>query len=271
MSAANSALMRRRKLRCPLGKNDKHQPKQKSTYMKMKNVVWCLLAAVSLCGIARAEDKVAPGEAKDEKVQLDEPKTASVDRETKDMPDGVLKVKSNPDGSFKSLVVKATVEIEEALGAQKGKRLGRKEAEIQCKRLLSQWLNENCAFAETQSKVTTIITRGESSKDAAGNKVTILNQKAEEIKVNTEGYAAASAAVFKGLIVLQSEVTNDKEYVLVMGLSQKSIEQANMVAGALSGSRVAPGEKASGAKSSPDKNSPSTEKKTNPDIDDFLK
>ncbi|MBM3836136.1 MAG: hypothetical protein FJ403_23320 [Verrucomicrobia bacterium] len=239
--------------------------------MKTKNAVVCVLIAASICSVARGDDKVALGEPKDEKVQLDEPKSASVDKEMKDLPDGVLKVKTNPDGSFKSLVVKATVEIEDVLGAQKGKRLGRKEAEIQCKRLLSQWVNENCAFAETQSKITTIITKGESSKDAAGNKVTIRNQKAEEIKVNTEGYASASVAVFKGFIVLQSEVTNEKEYVLVMGLSQKTIEQANMVAGALSGNPVTPGEKASGAKSSPDKDSPNPEKKTNPDIDDFLK
>lgn len=254
-----------------LKKMVENPPKVKLTYMKTKNVVLCLLTALSVYGTARAAEKVELGEAKDEKVQLNEPKTASVDKETKDLPDGVLKVKSNPDGSFKSLVVKATVEIEDTLGAQKSKRLGRKEAEIQCKRLLSQWLNENCAFAETQLKVTTIITKGESSKDAAGNKVTIQNQKAEEIKVNTEGYASASASVFKGLIVLQSEVTNDKEYVLVMGLSQKSIEQADMVAGALSGNPVIPGEKASGVKSSPDKDSPNPEKKTNPDIDDFLK
>ena len=225
----------------------------------------------SVCGIAQADDKVALGEPKDEKVQLNEPKPTSVDKGLKNLPDGVLKVKSNSDGSFKSLIVKATVEIEDVLGAQKGKRLRRNEAEIQCKRLLSQWLNENCVFAETQAKVTTIITKGESSKDAAGNKVTIRNQKAEEIKVNTEAYAAASVAAFKGLIVLQSEITDEKEYVLVMGLSQKSIEQANMVAGALSGKTVVPGEQNPGAKSSTEKDSPAPETKTNPDIDEFLK
>ena len=225
----------------------------------------------SVCGIAQADDKVALGEPKDEKVQLNEPKPTSVDKGLKNLPDGVLKVKSNSDGSFKSLIVKATVEIEDVLGAQKGKRLRRNEAEIQCKPLLSQWLNENCVFAETQAKVTTIITKGESSKDAAGNKVTIRNQKAEEIKVNTEAYAAASVAAFKGLIVLQSEITDEKEYVLVMGLSQKSIEQANMVAGALSGKTVVPGEQNPGAKSSTEKDSPAPETKTNPDIDEFLK
>ena len=238
--------------------------------MKMKNLALTLLTAASVCGLARGDDKVSLGEPKDEKVQLEEPKAANVDKELKNLPDGVLKVKTNPDGSFKSLVVKATTEIEDALGAQKGKRLGKREAEIQCKRLLSQWLNENCGFAETQAKVTTIVTKGDSSKDAAGNKVTIRSQKAEEIKVNTEAYAAASVAAFKGLIVLQSEVTDEKEFVLVMGLSQKSIEQANLVAGALSGRTVAPGER-SGATGSIEKDSPVPEKKTIPDIDEFLK
>ena len=119
-------------------------------------------------------------------------KSAPVDKEIRDLPDGVLKVKTNPDGSFKSLIVKATVEVEDVLGGQKGKRLARSEAEVRCKRLLSQWLKDNCAFAETQTKVTTIVTKGESSKDAAGNKVAIRNQKAEEIKANAEGYVSAS-------------------------------------------------------------------------------
>ena len=84
---------------------------------------------VSVCGIVSAADNSA-GESKNQKVQLEEPKSASVDKEIKELPDGILKVKTNPDGSFKSLIVKATAEIEDALGAQKAKRFGRKEAEI---------------------------------------------------------------------------------------------------------------------------------------------
>src|SRR3989338_4838914 len=50
-----------------------------------------------------------------DKVALEEPKNDALFEELKSMPDGVLKVKTNEDGSFKSLVVKATVEIEDSL------------------------------------------------------------------------------------------------------------------------------------------------------------
>jgi hypothetical protein len=239
--------------------------------MKIKKTLLYLLAAVSICGIARGDDKTAVGKQDNEKVQLEEPKDVSVDKSLKDLPDGVLKVKTNPDGSFKSLIIKATVEIEDTLGAQKGKRLARSEAEVQCKRLLSQWLKESCAFAETQAKVTTIVTKGESSKDAAGNKVTIRNQKAQEIKVDAEGYVSASTAVLKGLIVLQSEVTDQKEFVLVMGLSQTLIDQANAAKAALTGDSAPSSAQGPGSKTSPDNDVPAPEKKTNPEADEFLK
>ena len=124
------------------------------------------LAAASLLAFAsaQAQEKVSLGEPRDDKVQLEEPKSVPVDKEIRDLPDGVLKVKTNPDGTFKSLIVKATVEIEDILGAQKGKRQARKDAELLCKRHLSQWLKDNCAFAEAQTRVTTIITKGERLK-----------------------------------------------------------------------------------------------------------
>lgn len=241
----------------------------------MKNIAVKLGAiaplVMTLAIRAIAGDKIPLGEPKDEKIPLEEPKLEAYEKELKGLPDGVLKVKTNPDGSFKSLIVKSTVEVEDVLGAEKGKRLARKEAEIECKRHLAQWLKENCAFAEALGKVTTIITKGESSKDAAGNKVTIRNQKAQEIKAETEGYASASAAVFKGLIVLHSEVTGEKEYLLVMGLSQKNIDQANLVSAALSGSGSPAGLQNAGAKATSTGDSPAPEKKTNPELEDFLK
>ena len=239
--------------------------------MKKALTLTTILIAASVCLRAQTDGKVALGEPTQDKVPLDEPKLEAIAKEVKNLPDGVLMVKTNPDGSFKSLVVKATVEIEDVLGPEKGKRMGRTEAEIQCKRLLSQWLKENCAFAEAQGKVTTIITKGESSKDAGGNKVTIRNQKAEETKVDTEGYVSASASVLKGLIALHSEVTGEKEYMLVMGLSQKTIDQSNLVAGALSGSGTPAGSQNAGAKATPTSDSPAPEKKTNPELEDFLK
>ena len=58
-----------------------------------------------------------------EKIDLQEPKQPDLLQELKDAPDGVLRVKANADSSFGSLVVKATVEIEDVLSAQKGKQL----------------------------------------------------------------------------------------------------------------------------------------------------
>ena len=82
---------------------------------------------------------------------------------------------------------------------------------------------------------------------------------------------SASTAVLKGLIVLESEVTGEKEYVLVMGLSQKTMDQAKMVAAALSSNRPGLGEGPAGAKPSTDKDTPNPERKTNPELEDFLK
>jgi hypothetical protein len=204
-----------------------------------------------------------------DKVTLEEPNQKNLVDEFKNMPDGVLNVKTNPDGSFRSLIVKATVEIEDVLGGQKGRRLAQKEAEVQCKKLLSQWMNECCAFAETSTKSTTIITKGESAKDAAGNTVRIRNQQGQETKTLTEIHAAASAAVLRGMIVLSSEVTagNHPEFILVMGLSQKNIDQARLTSAALSGQSSAPHSVSSGGSGESDL--PAAEKKENPAAQEF--
>ena len=240
--------------------------------MKKPLILFTLTASIAFCCLAQNNDKVPLGDPKEEKVPLQEPKLDNFQKELGSLPDGVLKVKTNPDGTFKSLIVKATVEIDEALGAQKGKRAARKDAEIQCKRSLSQWLKEYCVFAEAQGKVTTIITKGESAKDAAGNKVTIRNQEAKEVKTTTEGYASVSSAVLKGLIILHSEVTNDKspEYALVLGLSQQSIAQAGLAGDALSGNSGGVANPVSGNKNASDGDLPAPENKTNPEAKDFL-
>ena len=244
-----------------------------------KNLLWAgVVTVVIMVTQGYAQEKDGDG-----KVALEPPKTVAdgqpikVAQELKGMPDGVLKVQANADGSFKSLIVKATVEIEDVLGADKGVRLARKEAEIQAKRSLSQWLTDNCVFAEAANKTTVITTKGDSSKDAAGNKVTLRTQKGVEVKVVTEGYAAYSASCLRGLIVLQSEVTADASprYVLIMGLSQKTMDQAVAAKTALSntsgtaGNAVPPGD----PKTVPGKNSdtPAPEVKTNAEAEEFLK
>jgi hypothetical protein len=206
---------------------------------------------------------VAPVFCAEEKVPLEEPKQPDLIASLHGQPDGVLSVKTNDDGSFKSLVVKASVEIEDALGAQKGKQLARKEAETKCKQALSKWLEEYCTFAETGNKVTTIVTKGESAKDAAGNVVKLRNQQGTETKTVTETSGSLSAAVLRGMIVLTSEVTDAKEpeYILVMGISQETMKQAGMVAKALA---TKSSSAASGAKAAADPGRPAAEKKVNP-------
>ena len=194
----------------------------------------------------------------EEQVALEEPQQPDLVKELLDQPDGVLRVKANEDGSFKSLVVKASVEIEDVLGAQKGKQMARKEAEIKCKQALAKWLNEYCIFTEAANKTTAIVTKGESAKDAAGNVVKLREQKGTEIKVSSETSASYANAVLRGLIVLASEVTKEPEYVLLMGLSQETISQAGSLAKALA-TRVQP--------AADDK--PAAEKKVNPAASGF--
>lgn len=244
--------------------------------MKRQIVVIVSLLCALVCVCAGAQDKVPLGQPDQVKVALDEPKASDLATQLKDMPDGVLKVKTNDDGSFKSLVVKSTVEIEDVLGGEKGKRMARKEAEIQCKRSLSQWLDENCVFVEGSDKSTSIITKGESSKDAAGNTVKIRSQEGKEIKAMTENHASLSKATLRGMIVLHSAVTESTppQYELIMGLSQDTLAQAASVKATLSGETKplaqppTAAEKATAA--SPADDTPKPEKKTNPDAKDFM-
>lgn len=179
-----------------------------------------------------------------EKIDLQEPKQPELLQELKDAPDGVVRYKFNEDGSFKSLVVKATVEIEDVLGAQKGKRLARQEAEMECKKDVTQFLDEKCVFVKGSNKTFTIQTKGESARDAAGNIVKLRNQQGQESKSGTEADASFSQAALQGLTVISSEISPDgpdgQELTLVMALTQKSLSQATAVAKALSGSTPGP-------------------------------
>jgi hypothetical protein len=177
-----------------------------------------------------------------DKVVLQEPNQPELLQELKAAPDGVLRFKTNEDGSFKSLVVKATVDIEDVLGAQKGKQLARQEAEIQCKKHLAQWLDENCVFVGGSNRTVTIETKGESTKDAAGNTVKLRSQQGQESKSLTESQTSFSQAALKGLTVVSSEISQTgQEFTLIMALTQKSLNQATVVAKALSGSTPNPG------------------------------
>jgi hypothetical protein len=213
-----------------------------------------ILAVVSTftCSGLRSEDPP--------KVQLEESKQPDLLAELKEAPDGVLRVKTNEDGSFKSLVVKATVEIEDALGGEKGKQYARKEAEIECKKHLAQWLNENCEFVEASNKTVSFQTKGESTKDAAGNTVKVRSQQGQESKVLTESHASLAEASLKGLEKV-SETVEDTEFVTIMALKQSAIAQSAAVRSALT-SHPATGS----PKSSSDNDQPAPESKVNRDI-----
>lgn len=227
----------------------------------MKVVTLILIVASAFtCSVLPAEEQTGQDGGNSPKVQLEEPKQPDLLAELKEAPDGVLRVKTNEDGSFKSLVVKATVEIEDALGAQKGKQIARKEAEIECKKHLAQWLNENCEFVEASNKTVTFQTKGESTKDAAGNTVKVRNQQGQESKVLTESHTSLAQASLKGLEKVSEEV-EDAELVLVMALTQKSMAQSDAIRNALT-SRPATGS----PKSSPDNDQPAPESKVNRDI-----
>lgn len=204
----------------------------------------------------------------EEKIALEEPKQPDLAKDLASQPDGVLNVKINEDGGFKSLVVKATVEIEDVLGATKGKQLARKEAETKCKQALAKFLKEDCVFIEGANNSTVIETKGESAKDAAGNSVKMRSQKGAETKQRTEISASTAQALLRGLIVLHSEVTEAKEpeYLLIMGINQATISQSASIAAAMSGARDG-GASAPKGNNSDDK--PAAEHKTNPAIKGF--
>ena len=201
-----------------------------------------------------------------EKSDLQEPKQPELLQELKDAPDGVLRVIANADSSFRSLVVKATVEIEDVFGAQKGKQLARQEAEIQCKKHVAQWLDQNCIFVEGSNHTVTIQTKGESTRDAAGNTVKLRSQEAQESKSFTESHTSFSQAALKGLVVISSEISpGGQELTLMMALTRKSLNQTTAVAKALSGSRPIPGTSGS------ETDRPNPESKVNHDALDDLR
>lgn len=193
----------------------------------------------------------------------------SLAQELMSQPDGVLRVRTNDDGSFKSLVVKASVEIEDVLGPAKGKQLARREAETRCKAMLSRFLEEHCAFAETSNETTTIVTKGENVKDAAGNTIKLGSTKGEEVKILTDTSMSMSNATLKGLIALHSEISEDQELVLIMGLNQDTLDSSRAVANALADRDAPPSSSGSAPKKEDSDGGVPLEKKTNPALNGF--
>jgi TIR domain len=181
--------------------------------------------------------------------------------ELKGSPDGVLRVKTNEDGSFKSLVVKASVGIG---GAEKDKRIVQNEVEVEGKKYLAEWLKENCIFVRTSNDMVTIQTKGESARDAAGKTVKVRNPQGQEFELLTETSATLAEAALKGLFVVSSEV-EDTRFVLLMALTEKSLDQGGALAKALTAHPASP-EKTGLPTPSGDNDRPTPERKLNRDI-----
>jgi hypothetical protein len=184
--------------------------------------------------------------------------------ELKGSPDGVLRVKTNEIGSFKSLVVKASVEIDNVSGADKDKQVAQNEAEAEAKKYLAQWLKENCVFVVTTAEMVTIQTNGKTTRDAAGNAVELRNPQGRESKLLTETSALLAEAALKELSLVSSEV-EDTRFVLLMALTQKSLDQNGSLAKALLSRPVSP-EKTGSQSPSGDNDRPTPERKINRDI-----
>jgi len=207
--------------------------------------------------------------ADEQKIELRQPVADSSAKTFADLPDGVNLIKTKPDGSFDSLVVKATVEIDDLLGISKGRQRAQSEAQLRCKAKLTDWLGANCTFLQGLSNTTTIVTKGESTKDDAGKEVKFGSKQGTEWKAITENVGSVANAWVSGLESLQTEVTSTSppEFVLVMGLSQKNIDQSRLVRDALSG-KVLKVDNA--GKKSDSEPSVAPERKTNPNASSYL-
>lgn len=157
---------------------------------------------------------------------------AGADKGLLDLPDGVHNVILNRDGSLKSLVVRCTSDIELSLPDAQAKRHAKNEAEHICKATLSKYMQEEFRVEESAGSETKIVRNGSESVDANGNSVRVTDSNSEATKVFKTLSTSTSSALLRGLITLASDVNRGqrKEYVLVMGLSSKTITSA-MAAG----------------------------------------
>lgn len=246
--------------------------------MKNKILAIAALTALTLATPVISADKIPVGKPKDEKVPLEEPKLEESERElikeVRRRPTGVNEpIQTNADGSFRALFVKAVVEIDDALGAAKGERFARKDAEIQCKRNLAQWLDERkLVFSDASGRYALYITKGKSDSDAAGTPVRTRNQDGVEYKVFSEAHASIVEASLRGLTVLHEEVTKDAQpkFMLVMGLSQSSINHAIQAKKALANSGNAPTGSEPVAPSKREAAYPAPKSATSPSLKDYL-
>ncbi len=124
-----------------------------------------------------------------------------------ELPDGISHVKTNPDGTLKSFIVKATVPVE--TGGRQAERTARGDARVACSSLAAEWLKKSGVFYQRGEDEVAYLVK-ESGKGAPEG----LSQ------VENKGTALANASGSK-MVTLVSEFQGDDQnqtYVLVMGL-----------------------------------------------------
>jgi endoglucanase len=177
--------------------------------------------------VPKAKEAVAP---RQEKAPIEEStkEFANLVLELESSPDGVLRVMTNTNGSFKSLVVKSTVKAVDDSGKQTEEQSLRNEAEPRCKKLLGKWLEENCVFLRAPDRTVTIETKNDQAKDAAGNTVRIRRPQEQKLEVVTIPLWLAA----KGLEVASKEFIHEgKEFVLLMYLTPKTLSDKLAIVG----------------------------------------
>ena len=160
-------------------------------------------------------------------ISLAIPVLALTAEEAAKMPDGVGRIKYNADGSLLSVCIKATVPIDEILGASEGKAMARKEGELKAKESLSSWMEEEFVGATIMGNDVSIVTQ--SAQDGKGKKI---EATAEQTKTMSERKATVTKSLLKGIKSIFSDIlpaakTGDKaEYTVIMVLDTKDVAAA---------------------------------------------
>jgi len=145
--------------------------------------------------------------------------------DAKNMPAGVGRVKYNDDGSLKSLCIKATVPVDDILGVAEGKSMARTEADMEAKKLLSKWMNEEFVAADASGKETKIFTK--SAKTADGKKKEV---SAEQTKIMSNMKQSLTASLLKGIKPIFSDLVpmedGESEYSVIMVMDTKDVAAA---------------------------------------------
>ncbi|MCC6489227.1 MAG: hypothetical protein IT364_17130 [Candidatus Hydrogenedentes bacterium] len=146
------------------------------------------------------------------------------------LPAGVSCVKANPDGTFKSLVVKATVDADVGGGKGRAAKEARNDARDKCMSHLADWIKQNCEVLVSPEGYPTLVTKGEAVKDAAGAAVQLKKAAGKEFTAPPGAPERVASLVSRQLVVLHSERAEASgQQTYVMGLSQAQLDSPGIL------------------------------------------